>query len=333
MSSVATDSGRTPIAGARTARRAFVALSRTPNVLLLVAYVGLVVYFTLRLPYFLTSANFLEIVNFNAVTGILAVGFTLVLIGGGIDLSIGSNLSVGVVTEGECFLHGLPAWTSFLCAIAACGAVGFINGQVITRLRVNPLIATLAMLFVLQGVAAFITNGLPLGISANSFLIFEMQHPLGVGLPTWALGVVAIPSAVMLKMTRFGRHIHAVGGNPTAARQVAMNVDRFRRVLYTISGLYVGVAAVVAASFSGQILPTTGMGDEFAVATVVLLGGVSLAGGRGHVVGALLGTLFIGTLANGLVQLGVIPEFVPIVGGTLLILAVGFDQVGRGGFR
>jgi ribose/xylose/arabinose/galactoside ABC-type transport system permease subunit len=297
-----------------------------------VAYIGVVAYFAARLPYFLTSANFLQIVNFNVVTAILAIGFTFVLVGGGIDLSIGSNVSVGTVLIGECFIHGLPAWASFAVGVGGCTLVGAVNGFIITRCRINPLIETLAMLFVLQGVASLITGGLPSVIASNSFLVFR-ERPWGVGLPTYALAVIAIVSAVVLQYTRFGRHLHAVGGNPDAARQVAMNVDRFRRNLYTMSGVYCGLAAIVLASFTGQILPTAGQGREFDVATVVLLGGVSLSGGRGTVIGSLLGTLFIATLANGLVQLGVIPEVVPIIGGTLLILAVAFDQLTRGGYR
>lgn len=307
-------------------------LGRAQNVLLVVAYVGLVAYFAARLPYFLTSANFLQIINFNVVTAILAIGFTFVLVGGGIDLSIGSNVSVGTVVIGECFLNGLPVALCFAAGLATCTLVGLVNGLIITRARINPLIETLAMLFVLQGVASLITGGLPSVISDSSFLIFR-ERPFGVGLPTYALGVIAVVSAIVLQYTRYGRHVHAVGGNPGAARQVAMNVDRFRRNLYTLSGFYCGLASVVLISFTGQILPTAGQGREFDVATVVLLGGVSLMGGRGTVIGSLLGCLFIATLANGLIQVGVIPEVVPIVGGTLLILAVAFDQLTRGGFR
>jgi ribose transport system permease protein len=317
----------------RARRTQLVSLSRVENLLLLAAYVGVVAYFSVSLPFFLTSSNFLEIINFNAGLAVMAVGFALVLVGGGIDLSIGSNLSVGMVTMGECSTHGLPTWACFALGICVCGMVGFVNGAVITWLKINPLIATLAMLFVLQGVAAFITGGLPLEISSASFLAFELHRPLGIGLPTYALVAVAVPSTLLLTRTRFGRHLHAIGGNPAAARQVAMNVDRLRRRLYILSGLYVGIAAVIMSSFSGEILPTSGMGFEFSVATVVLLGGVSLSGGRGSIIGALLGTMFIATLSNGLVQLSVNPEYVPIIGGTLLILAVGFDQLGRGGFR
>jgi len=302
------------------------------HVLLLIALILLGVYFTSRLDFFLTSQNILTILRFSAVTFIVATGFTLVLIGGGLDLSIGSGMMVVGVTSGKLFQAGVPLVLAFLIGVVVGIALGYVNGFIITRLRINPLIATLAMLFVLLGVGFIITDGRSQQIRDDGFR-FARENVGGVPVPVFFLIATAVLSVVLLHTTKAGRHLFAVGGNPDAARQAAMNVDRFRLGMYTVAGLYTGIAGVLLASDLGAVAPNSGRNWELYVATAVFLGGASLTGGRGSVLGTFIGVVFVRTLDNGLVQMAVRPQIVLIVVGTAMILAVAFDQRPKGGFR
>ena len=302
------------------------------NVLLLVALGLLVLFLTLRLDYFFTTTNLLTIVQFSSVTFIVAAGFTLVLIGGGLDLSIGSGMMMVGVVSGKLFVAGVPLVLAFTIGFLVGGVTGLANGLIITKLRINPLVATLAMLFVLQGTGFVITDGRHTQVRDDGFR-FARERLFDIPVPVYFLVFTAVVSIVLLRTTKVGRHLFAVGGNPEAARQAAMNVDRFRLGMYIVAGLYTGLAGVILASLLGSIAPNSGTGREFAVATAVFLGGASLTGGKGSIVGTLIGVLFVTALANGLIQLEVVPDWVMVIEGILLIAAVAFDQRPKGGFR
>ena len=302
------------------------------NVLLVIALVLLVLFLTVRLDYFFTTTNLLTILQFSSVTFIVATGFTLVLIGGGLDLSIGSGMMMAGVISGKLFVAGVPLGLAFAIGMLVGGGVGFVNGIIITKLRINPLVATLAMLFVLQGVGFVITNGRQTQVRDDGFR-FARERLFDIPVPVYFLVFTAVVSIVILRTTKVGRHLFAVGGNPEAAQQAAMNLDRFRLGMYTVAGLYTGMAGVILASLLGSIAPNSGTGREFAVATAVFLGGASLTGGKGSVLGTLIGVVFVTTLANGLIQLAVVPDWVMVIEGVLLIAAVAFDQRPKGGFR
>ena len=302
------------------------------NVLLLVALGLLVLFLTLRLDYFFTTTNLLTIVQFSSVTFIVAAGFTLVLIGGGLDLSIGSGMMMVGVVSGKLFVAGVPLVLAFTIGFLVGGVTGLANGLIITKLRINPLVATLAMLFVLQGAGFVITDGRHTQVRDDGFR-FARERLFDIPVPVYFLVFTAVVSILLLRTTKVGRHLFAVGGNPEAARQAAMNVDRFRLGMYIVAGLYTGLAGVILASLLGSIAPNSGTGREFAVATAVFLGGASLTGGKGSIVGTLIGVLFVTALANGLIQLEVVPDWVMVIEGVLLIAAVAFDQRPKGGFR
>lgn len=302
------------------------------NVLLLVALGLLVLFLTLRLDFFFTTTNLLTIVQFSSVTFIVATGFTLVLIGGGLDLSIGSGMMMVGVVSGKLFVAGVPLVLAFTIGFLVGGVTGLANGLIITKLRINPLVATLAMLFVLQGTGFVITDGRHTQVRDDGFR-FARERLFDIPVPVYFLVLTAVVSIVLLRTTKVGRHLFAVGGNPEAARQAAMNVDRFRLGMYIVAGLYTGLAGVILASLLGSIAPNSGTGREFAVATAVFLGGASLTGGKGSIVGTLIGVLFVTALANGLIQLEVVPDWVMVIEGILLIVAVAFDQRPKGGFR
>jgi ribose/xylose/arabinose/galactoside ABC-type transport system permease subunit len=299
-----------------------------PNVLLIIAFAVMLVYFTMKLPYFLTEPNLMSVLQFSSATFILAAGFTVIMIGGGIDLSIGAGAVLAGLVAGELVLNGAPVAVAYLGGILAAVATGVTNGFMVAKMRINPLIATLAMLYILEGVGYKVTGGLNEEIYNRQFL-FAQSRWFGVPAPVYVAGVMLVITWVLLKMTKLGVHIYALGGSSHAARQCAFNVERFRIGLYTLGAVFTGIGGVLTVALTGNIAPTIGPGIEFAIATAVLLGGVSLSGGRGSIVGALIGVLFIGTLSNGLVQSTVNPELTLVIEGALLITAVAIDQLPR----
>jgi ribose transport system permease protein len=303
-----------------------------PGVLPLIAWLALVTWLASRLPFFLTIPNALTILNFSAVTFVAAAGFTLALIGGMLDLSVGSTMMASGVVAGLLFLGGVPLPLAFMAGLVIGALVGVVNGLLVTRMRINPLVATLSTLFVVRGLGYLATDGQVKLVRDQGFR-FARDTLLGVPVPVYILAVVALLTFALLYLTRFGRHLYAIGGNPGAARQAVMDVDWYRRVMYVVAGAYSGVAGVLLASLLGSADPSAGTGREFDVATAVFIGGASLSGGRGSVFGTLIGVLFVQTLTNGLIQMAVIPEAVLMIEGLLLIAAVAFDQRPRGGYK
>ena len=221
---------------------------------------------------------------------------------------------------------------AFLLGFLSGPLVGLINGLLVTRLRINPLIATLSMLFVVRGVGFLIADSRLRQVRDPGFR-FAREYVAGMPVAVYFLIAVFVFAFVLIRYTKFGRHIAAVGGNPEAARQAVMNVERYRLLFYTVSGAFAGLAGILLASIIGASDPNAGTGRELVVATAVFLGGASLTGGKGSIVGTLLGVLFVTTLANGLTQMGAPPQYVPIVLGILLIGAVAIDQRPKGGYR
>jgi ribose/xylose/arabinose/galactoside ABC-type transport system permease subunit len=241
-------------------------------------------------------------------------------------------MMVSGVTAGTLFLAGAPLWAGFAVGLCSGPLIGLVNGILVTRLRVNPLIATLSMLFVLRGLGFFFAGSQLRQIRDPGFR-FARQLVFGVPTSVYIMIVVFVLTFAFLRYTQLGRHFKAIGGNPGAARQSALNVERYRLLLYTICGTYAGVAGILLASILGASDPNAGTGREFAVATAVFLGGASLSGGKGSIVGTLIGVVFITAVANALTQLGALPETVLIVSGVLLIAAVAVDQRPKGGYQ
>jgi ribose transport system permease protein len=302
------------------------------GVLLFIAWIVLIAFFTTQLPFFLTATNAITIFNFSVVTFVAAAGFTIALIGGGLDLSVGSVMMLAGVIWGTLFLEGAPLWLALVLGFLAGPAVGFVNGLLVTRVRINPLIATLAMLFVVRAIGFLIADSRLRQIRDDGFR-FARQYVLELPIAVYFLIVVFVFAYVLMKYTKFGRHIAAIGGNAAAARQAVMNVEGYRLLLYTVAGAFSGLAGILLASILGASDPNAGTGREFVIATAVFLGGASLSGGKGSIVGTLLGVLFVTTLANGLTQMGARPETILIVNGVLLIGAVAIDQRPKGGYR
>lgn len=284
---------------------------------------------------FLEPRNLLNIVRFASENGIIAIGVTLVILTGGIDLSVGAVLALCAVGAAAFMTrYDLDTAPTVLLVLALGGLVGIVNGLVTTRFNIQSFITTLAMLGVARGVASLWSGGyaIPLafgdgpGLAPSSFkAIFGGQVSLlGLEIPApvfYFLGVGLIAS-FLLRRTGFGRHVYAVGGNETAARLSGVDVDRVKVIVFAISGLLAGLAALLQAALVNQGSHIDGSGYELNAIAAVVIGGTSLAGGVGTIVGSMIGALTLSILDNILGLRNIQSEYQAILKGIIIVLAV-----------
>jgi ribose transport system permease protein len=282
-------------------------------------------------PNFLTVGNSFDVMRQASINALIAFGMTLSILLGGIDLSVGSILAVSSVLAAMTMKAGHGAALAAGLAILAGAAMGSLNGVVIAKGKVAPFIATLGTMTLLRGVALVLSNGSP--ISGFSSKLFAT---LGGG---YVARLIPVPVVLMLVMfavfwfvlsrTVFGRHVYAAGGNAEAAKLSGVNTDRVQIVVYTICGAMAALAGVILSSRLDSAQPTAGAGYELDAITAVVLGGTSLAGGRGWIFGTLVGALLIGVLNNGLNLMGVSSFYQQVVKGSVILLAVLLDRSGK----
>ncbi len=298
---------------------------------LLVVYAIIILIFSQLSPFFLTKNNFLNILVGVSILGIVAATQTMVIIARGFDLSVGSTVALAGVVTAEILTAGGSDPLAVAGAIGVGLIVGLVNGLLITVIRVNPLITTLATLSIVRGIAYVWTDALTQVFPGPNL------RWLGTGRVFWDIPVsVLIMLAVFvavwltLRFTTFGRSLFAVGGNPRAALLAGIDVGRVQLAAYVISGLSAGFAGAILAAQLSAGSPQAAMGLELNAVAAVVLGGASLAGGRGRVWGTLLGALIMETLRNGLVLTDVSSFYQMIAWGVVLLLAVVIDQLRRG---
>ena len=294
---------------------------------LLVMCIFLVVFPTTRAT-FLTPKNVFNILRQNASNLFLATGMTMVIILGGIELSVGSVIALsGVVAAGCVINFGLPEIVGFLAAIGVGALVGMFNGFVICKTDIPPFIVTLASMNITKGIALVLTGGSPLRCMTDTFKFPGAGYVGPVPTPVILMIIVFIIAAFMINRTQLGRHIYAVGGNAQAAKFSGINVQKVKFIVYTYTGIMSGIAGLVVASrlYSGQ--PTAGDGAEMDAIAAVVVGGTSMSGGSGRLGGTLIGVLIIGVLNNGLNLLGVDSNWQYIVKGLVILLAVYVDFI------
>ena len=295
-------------------------------ILALVAmFVFLMVFPTTRST-FLTSKNMFNILRQNASNLFLATGMTMVIILGGIDLSVGSVIALsGVVAAGCVVNFGLPEIVGFIAAIAVGALVGLFNGFIICKTDIPPFIVTLASMNITKGIALVLTGGAPIRCMTDAFKFPGAGYVGSVPTPVILMLIIFIIAALIINKTQLGRHIYAVGGNVQAAKFSGINVQKVKFIVYAYTGLMAGIAGVVIASrlYSGQ--PTAGDGAEMDAIASVVVGGTSMSGGSGRIGGTLIGVLIIGVLNNGLNLMGVDSNFQYIVKGLVILLAVYVD--------
>ncbi len=284
-------------------------------------------YFAARSPRFLTAENWFAISNQYAYLLIIGMGATLVIVSGGIDLSVGSVVALaGVVAADAMVNHDAPAWAGILLGIGVGAAAGLVNGLVITVFRVPAFIATLGTLLIARGLALRIAEGVTIDGTPDAFNALAYGRPFGLPAPLLLIAVSALLVAFLLLYTKFGRYVYAIGSNAEAARVSGVNVSLVTACVYLIGGALAGLAGLVETARLGSGNPTGGANYELDVVTAVVVGGASLSGGEGSVIGTLLGGLLIAVLRNGANLLGVDPFDQNIYIGLLIIGAVAFDQ-------
>jgi ribose transport system permease protein len=286
---------------------------------------------SLMSPYFFTVANLSEITLQTAVIGIIAAGQTLVILSGGIDLSVGSVFAASGVAGGLVFQATGNLWLTLGGTFLTAAALGSLNGLFITRLRVPPFIATLGMLGMARGLALILSRGIPIfGLSKDYLWIGQGKIFNVIPVPTIILLAVFTFVFFIARYTRFGRFVYATGSNAEAAELSGINLGYVILGTYALSGLFCGVGAVIEAARLGTVQPAGGNGYELLAIGAVVIGGTSLFGGEGNVIATLIGALLETTIRNGLNLLGVNAFWQYVVNGAVIIAAVAVDQWRRG---
>jgi ribose transport system permease protein len=305
----------------------------------LIALTVLVVVLSLASDKFLTRENTLNVLLQISINLCVSLGMTIVILSGGIDLSVGSVLALSGAVGAGLLKNGLPippfglmlqftVFGSVLAALAVGTTLGLFNGVVITRFRLPPFIATLGVLSIARGLTQLWTRGFPITGLGQVFGFIGTGRVLGIPMPVWISAALVGAVALLSRNTNFGRYVYAVGGNENAAKLSGVRVNRVKLGVYALGGGFAGVGGVLLASRLDSATPSAGIGDELNSIAAVVIGGASLSGGRGSVWGTVMGCLIIGLLNNGLVLWGVSPSWQLIIKGMIILAAVGLDRLG-----
>ncbi len=271
---------------------------------------------------FLTPANITNILRQTAINGIISAGMTLVILTGGIDLSVGSVLALSVVIGASLMKQGWPVEIGMLAALATGATLGCINGLLITLARIPPFITTLGMLTVARGLTLMYTQGQPITGLPASFRWIGTGELASIPIPIILMLFVFIITGILLYRTVYGVHLYLLGDNPTAAYLAGVPVRRLTVMVYTTAGLYAALAGLILVARLDSAQPTIGLGYELNAIAAVVVGGTSFSGGEGGLVGTLIGALFIETLNNGLNLLNVSSLWEQVVKGLVIALAL-----------
>ncbi|MBP6121715.1 MULTISPECIES: ribose ABC transporter permease [Providencia] len=296
----------------------------------LIALLVLIAIVSTLSPNFFTVNNFFNILQQTSVNAIMAVGMTLVILTSGIDLSVGSLLALTGAVAASMVGAEVNAFVAVAGALALGAAIGACTGIIVAKGKVQAFIATLVMMLLLRGVTRVYTDGSPIstGFTDNADLFgwFGIGRPLGIPTPVWLMVIVFAAAWYLLHHTRLGRYIYALGGNESATRLSGINVDRIKIIVYALCGLLAALASVIEVARLSSAQPMAGNGYELDAIAAVVLGGTSLAGGKGRIVGTLIGALILGFLNNGLNLLGISSNYQMIVKALVILLAVLVDN-------
>lgn len=288
--------------------------------------VVLVAFFSIMTDSFLAAKNIFNILRQVAVLSILSVGMTFVIISGGMDLTVGSLLGLtGVICAKLLVEAQIAPVLAILITLLVGAAFGTITGILIVRLQVSAIVITLGMMTVARGLAYIISSGLPIYKIPESVVSLGQGYVGGIPIPVIIMLVIFIFAGFILNRSYFGRYIYAIGGNVEAARLAGVSVNKITVSLYSISGFLAGIAGTILMARISSGAPASGLGMEIEVVTAVVIGGVSVNGGKGKISGAFLGALIIGVLGTGLTIMNIGEYYQQVVKGLVLILAVAFD--------
>jgi putative xylitol transport system permease protein len=295
---------------------------------IVIVFLAITIFFTFANQYFLTWDNWLNLLRQSSINGILAIGVTFVILIKGIDLSVGSVMALAgmiaaslVTSKNEHFVL-----VAVLAGLGIGAALGLVNGVIVARINVPPFVATLGMLSMARGMTLIFSQGRPIPNLSAPFRWIGGGDLFGLPVPVLILFLVFGIGWVVLSYTTFGRYIYAVGGNEKAARTSGVSTRMVTASTYVISGLLAGLAGLVLTSRTTAALPQAGIGYELDAIAAVVIGGTSLAGGRGSLVGTLFGALIIGTINNGMDLMGVSSYYQQLLKGAIIVAAVIADQ-------
>jgi ribose transport system permease protein len=335
-----TDPAATAVAGARTGIKAsglFGSQARQ-KLLAFASLILLLIYFSLASPAFMQTDNMINILQATAVNGVLAIASTFIIITAGIDLSVGTLMTFTAVMCGVFLTYWhLPMWTGVLAALATGAIAGSISGTLIAKLKIPPFIATLGMMQAWKGLSLVVSADKPIYFNdTENFYRISQDSLIGSFLP-WLpipnagliLLVLAVVASLVLRSTALGRYTYAIGSNEEAVRLSGVNVDAWKITIYSMSGAICGIAGLVLASRINSAQPAIGQGYELDAIAAVVVGGTSLSGGTGTILGTIIGAFIMSVLTNGLRILSVAQEWQFVVTGVIIILAVYADILRR----
>jgi ribose/xylose/arabinose/galactoside ABC-type transport system permease subunit len=277
-------------------------------------------------PNYLSVDNLLVVALQVSFVGIAAIGTAYLIISGNVDLSIGSQYALCAVASAM-LARSLPSPLAWIAGILLGALLGLINGLLVWRISISPIIITLGMLTIFRGIALRLTNGFGVRGVPKSFCWLGQVHWLALPMPVWVLLAIGCVAQLILSFTRQGRHLLAFGGNKEAAQAFGIDGRRLLLLIFALNGSLVGTSAVLAASRFGSAAPTFGTGFELDVIAAVILGGVVFTGGEGSIVGVLMAVLLLGVINSGLISIGIDPHYANAVKGLALIFAVTLDQL------
>jgi ribose transport system permease protein len=289
----------------------------------------LVLVFFILSPYFLTVNNILTVATQTAVIAIIAIGQTYVLITGGIDLSIGSNIALSAMVAGICMRANLPVSFAIMAGLLTGMLSGTLNGIMVAFGKLPPFIATLGMMTVARGLAYTITKALPIANLPRSFTVFGTDRTFGIPNPVIIMVLLSLIFGFILAKTKFGRHVYAIGSNFEAARLSGVNNKRVQMWVYIFSGLLAAFAGLIVAARIITAQPAAGDGYELDAVASSVIGGASTMGGEGTIAGTFIGAFVIGVLRNGLNLISVSPYVQKIVIGIVIVASVFLDKIKR----
>jgi len=293
----------------------------------LAGLVGLCVLLTVLTPHFLTVSNLLNITEQTTINAIIAVGMTFVILSAGIDLSVGSIVALAGIVLGSALQHQVPLPVALLLCLLTGAACGLVNGLLITLGRLPPFIATLGMMSIARGAALLFTDGRPISGFDAAFRAISTSRPLMIPAPVLLMIVVYLVAHFVLTRTIFGRYVYAMGGNEEATRLSGVRVGYYKTMVYVLSGVTSAIAAVTLTARLNSAQPIAGIMYELDAIAATVIGGTSLMGGSGTLVGTLIGALIMGVLRNGLNLIGISSFLQQVVIGTVIIAAVLLDSV------
>lgn len=292
---------------------------------LLIAMVVIIVFFSIQAPFFFTPLNFLNVFKDVSISLVAGVGMTVLLLVGDVDLSIGSTVGlVGVVVCHVVNATG-SVFVAFLAAIGVGTVIGIVNSTIVTRLNVNSLICTLGMMTILRGVTMLLTRAVAVQVTVDSFKKLAVGSVFSIPVPILISVIVFIIFYFILQFVTFGRYVYACGDNPDAAKSAGLDVKKIKTVCFMICSIMAAIAGLMLTAKMNSGQPNSGVGLEFAIIAATILGGTSLSGGKGSLLGTLIGITLLRFVTNGMIMMNIDSHWQSVVSGAVIILAVALD--------